>query len=162
MQQQPAGFYPPPQGYYPPQQMQQGYPPQGYPQSYPAQPVYMTGPPRDGQQQQPTMVMMPPGSLTGMPQQTQQVIMIPQQTHLSFSRDGPTTCICPGCHSQITTSYQSEPGCMAWLCCIALIWLSPLCLLPFCIPGCNDVTHSCPRCNIVIARLEAGNGGGVY
>ena len=158
MQQPVYGYYPPPQG------VQQGYPPQGYPsQNYPAQPMYMTGPPEVQTQQHPTMIMMPNGSLNGMPQQpqVQQVIMIPQQTtHLSFSRDGPTICICPGCHSQITTSYQSEPGCMAWLCCVALLWASPLCLIPFCIPGCNDVTHTCPRCNIIIARLEAGSGGG--
>jgi lipopolysaccharide-induced tumor necrosis factor-alpha factor len=154
----------PPGGYYPPQYptQQQVYPQQ---QGYPQQPIYINGP-IEGQMQGTTMVMMPPGSLTGMPQQQQQqqqVIMIPQQqTHLSFSRDGPTMCVCPNCHTHITTSFSSEPGCMAWLCCIALLWASPLCLIPFCIPGCNDVTHTCPRCQILIARLEAGSGGGVY
>ena len=38
--------------------------------------------------------------------------------------------------------------------CILLLLFWPAACLPFCIPSCQDVTHSCPACGVVVTRIS--------
>ncbi|XP_052071642.1 cell death-inducing p53-target protein 1 homolog isoform X4 [Mytilus californianus] len=143
---------------YPPQP-QQGYgqppPPQGYPQAgygqpqpygHPAQPGY--GPPQQGygqpqqgyaQQQAHTTVVVGQPTATVLVQQF---------------REAPVNTACPHCRAQVITATQYETGTFAWIICLVLCIVGcwPCCLIPFCVDGCKDVTHSCPNCKQVISR----------
>nr|AHI17292.1 lipopolysaccharide-induced TNF factor 2-c [Mytilus galloprovincialis] len=130
---QEAGYPPQPQGYGQPP------PPQGYPQA--AQPGY--GQPQQGyggQQQQ--------GHTTVVVGQPTTTVLVQQ------FREAPCNTACPHCRAQVITATQYETGTFAWIICLVLCIVGcwPCCLIPFCVDGCKDVTHSCPNCKQVISR----------
>ncbi|XP_071962602.1 lipopolysaccharide-induced tumor necrosis factor-alpha factor homolog [Antedon mediterranea] len=128
----PAGYaQPPPAGY--PQQAPAGYPqqaPGGYPQPY--------------QQPQTTVVV-------GQPSTTVTTVV-----HQVF-REFPVQTTCPNCRNNVTTVVRKEPGMFAWLLCLIIAffggWMG-CCLIPFCIDGCHDCTHTCPVCQYQISHYN--------
>lgn len=56
---------------------------------------------------------------------------------------------CPSCHSEITTSTDTEAGTrtylMSGLCLLFGCWLGCF-LIPCCMEDCLDVRHTCPNC----------------
>ncbi|ELU05556.1 hypothetical protein CAPTEDRAFT_140846, partial [Capitella teleta] len=72
----------------------------------------------------------------------------------NFGED-PVQTWCPNCQTQILTSTQYDVGTYAWLICAILCICGchlGCCLIPFCVPGCQDVIHSCPNCHQMITR----------
>uniref|UniRef100_A0A3Q2P6T9 Lipopolysaccharide-induced tumor necrosis factor-alpha factor homolog n=1 Tax=Fundulus heteroclitus TaxID=8078 RepID=A0A3Q2P6T9_FUNHE len=66
--------------------------------------------------------------------------------------DAPGRIQCRYCQTTVVTSTESKVGLCTWLTFGGLfifgIW--PVCLIPFCVPPCKDVQHSCPTCNNVL------------
>ncbi|XP_035990720.1 lipopolysaccharide-induced tumor necrosis factor-alpha factor homolog isoform X2 [Fundulus heteroclitus] len=66
--------------------------------------------------------------------------------------DAPGRMQCRYCQNTVVTSTEYKVGMCTWLIfgglCIFGIW--PFCLIPFCVPSCQDVQHSCPTCNHVL------------
>lgn len=60
----------------------------------------------------------------------------------------PVQVTCPNCGSQVLTATSTRPGLLTWLlsgaCFLFGCW--PCCLIPCCIPECQDVEHHCPSC----------------
>ena len=129
-----------PPGYYQPQMQQGG-------QQQP-QPYYQQGQPGQG------VVVM---GQVPVQQQTEIVVIEtgPQpQYGGGFSREVPAMCVCPNCRQTVSTNVSTEPGAQTWFCfCSLLLLFWPAACLPFCIPSCQDVTHSCPACGVVITRI---------
>lgn len=137
--------YPPQQGAYPqqgpyPQQPVGGaYPPA--PAGYPAYP--QQGPPPQGG------VMPPPGpGYQAVPVVTSQTqIVVASQVRYG---QNPMTVQCPHCQQTVTTSLGTQTGMLTWLSagliCLFGCWAG-CCLIPFCIPDLQDVTHQCPNCH---------------
>jgi len=100
----------------------------------------------------PSYAHPPPG--TAIPPVYQQPIPAQQvmvQAPIAYGKD-PVSMKCFHCGAQIQTSTESSPGAMAWMACGALAfagcfvgvtWLC--CCIPFCIPGLQDVKHTCPN-----------------
>lgn len=63
---------------------------------------------------------------------------------------------CPHCRVHIVSSTQTRAGLLAWLVCgiLALIGCWPCCILPFCVPKCQDVHHFCPNCNAFLGTYR--------
>ncbi|CAF3610542.1 unnamed protein product [Rotaria sordida] len=68
----------------------------------------------------------------------------------------PIHCICPHCHQQVVTRVDYYSGSFAWLMCLLLtvIGCIPCCVIPFCATSCQDVTHICPYCSMVVGRRK--------
>lgn len=64
---------------------------------------------------------------------------------------------CPYCHKNIVTRIGKRPGAAAWFSCLGIALFFPFgcCLIPFCIPECQDTDHYCPSCNNRIASVSA-------
>uniref|UniRef100_A0A915JLF6 LITAF domain-containing protein n=1 Tax=Romanomermis culicivorax TaxID=13658 RepID=A0A915JLF6_ROMCU len=61
----------------------------------------------------------------------------------------PSSIQCPHCSAHIVTGVNFVPGTLAWVLCIVLLLLGlwcGCCLIPFCMPECQDVEHRCPNC----------------
>ncbi|XP_006822651.1 LITAF domain-containing protein-like [Saccoglossus kowalevskii] len=75
-------------------------------------------------------------------------------------RDVPIQQQCPSCHQHIVTRMDYEFGLLVWLIagliCIVGGWLG-CCLIPFCIPALQDVTHHCPNCTTYLGRYDRVN-----
>ncbi|RIA89063.1 LITAF-like zinc ribbon domain-containing protein [Glomus cerebriforme] len=120
---------PPLSGYVSPQQPQ-----------HPQQPgvVYVTQP-----QMQPQQV-----HVVNMPAQTTGI----QQIISHF----PVNVVCPYCHNNIITVVTETVGGTAYLWSFILFLVCcPLMWLPCVISSCMDKTHTCPRCNNVLAIVKA-------
>ncbi|CAF1090340.1 unnamed protein product [Rotaria sordida] len=62
---------------------------------------------------------------------------------------------CPSCHQQIVTRVDYEPGGGTWLISLLICVFGGFlgcCLIPFCVPACQDAVHICPLCNTLIGR----------
>ncbi|XP_035990751.1 lipopolysaccharide-induced tumor necrosis factor-alpha factor homolog isoform X2 [Fundulus heteroclitus] len=74
------------------------------------------------------------------------VVMQPMPT------DAPGRMLCPHCQVSVVTSTEYKVGILTWtivgVLCIFGCW--PCCLIPFFVPACKDVEHSCPSCNNVL------------
>ncbi|KAM4595722.1 lipopolysaccharide-induced tumor necrosis factor-alpha factor homolog [Fundulus diaphanus] len=74
------------------------------------------------------------------------VVMQPMPT------DAPGRMLCPHCQISVVTSTEYKMGILTWtiagVLCIFGCW--PCCLIPFFVPACKDVEHSCPSCNNVL------------
>ncbi|XP_035990719.1 lipopolysaccharide-induced tumor necrosis factor-alpha factor homolog isoform X1 [Fundulus heteroclitus] len=138
--------YPQPVAQQNPQPVIQQYP-QPVVQQYP-QPVVQQYPqPVIQQYPQPVAQQNPQPVAQQIPQPvTQQVA---PQMRLT---DAPGRMQCRYCQNTVVTSTEYKVGMCTWLIfgglCIFGIW--PFCLIPFCVPSCQDVQHSCPTCNHVL------------
>ncbi|XP_065891286.1 LITAF domain-containing protein-like [Dysidea avara] len=61
----------------------------------------------------------------------------------------PVNIMCPNCRNQVSTKVEYESGTLMWILVLVLCLLGlwPCCLIPFCVDGCKDVSHTCPVCN---------------
>jgi lipopolysaccharide-induced tumor necrosis factor-alpha factor len=67
----------------------------------------------------------------------------------------PTRTQCPRCHQQVITVVNYSPGVGTLLIGLTICLFGGglgCCLIPLCVPGCQDVMHSCPACGSVIGR----------
>ncbi|XP_029706580.1 lipopolysaccharide-induced tumor necrosis factor-alpha factor homolog isoform X6 [Takifugu rubripes] len=89
---------------------------------------------------------------TQQPQLVQTVPVITNVGMVSQLQDVPGRITCPHCGQSVTTIVNYKCGLLTWVICGALgifgIW--PCCLIPFCVPSCKDVEHTCPCCNAVL------------
>lgn len=62
----------------------------------------------------------------------------------------PSRMQCPGCGQDVISRTTHNAGLLTWLLVGGLMvigcWLG-CCLIPCCVDGCQDVSHSCPNCN---------------
>jgi lipopolysaccharide-induced tumor necrosis factor-alpha factor len=67
----------------------------------------------------------------------------------------PASVQCQGCHQSVVTVVQHESGAGTWLISLLICLFGGVfgcCLIPFCVPGCQDAVHVCPACQSVIGR----------
>ncbi|XP_033120398.1 cell death-inducing p53-target protein 1 homolog [Anneissia japonica] len=148
-----AAGYPPQQPGY--QAQQPGYPPQ--------QPGYQAQPPPAGYQQPPAAgYPQQPQYTAGYPAPPTTVIVGQPTTHVTtvvhqIYRDFPVQTTCPNCQNNVTTVVRKEPGAFAWILCLIIAffggWMG-CCLIPFCVDGCMDCTHTCPVCKYQISHYN--------
>ena len=120
----------------------------------PTAPVSQTMPPAQPVQY---VAGAPPPVVAGAPAP---VVVVQQSTTAPLPANlGPSSmmCVCPSCHSTITTTTVYETGTLCWVICLIMLlfglWLG-CCLIPFCVDGCKDVVHKCPNCNALIGRYK--------
>lgn len=70
--------------------------------------------------------------------------------------ESPARCFCPTCHQHIITATENEAGTHTWaMCCLICFFCGILPgLIPFCVPDCQDVRHTCPNCKKTVAVFE--------
>ncbi|KAH9528080.1 LITAF domain-containing protein-like [Dermatophagoides farinae] len=65
----------------------------------------------------------------------------------------PISMECPYCHLNIVTRIRYMNGLLTYILCCGLLlvgcWYG-CCLIPFCMPACQDVEHYCPKCGMII------------
>ncbi len=66
---------------------------------------------------------------------------------------------CPNCRATITTTTTAQTGTLQYIAAGGLFlmgcWLG-CCCIPMCIDSWQDVTHTCPNCNIVLGKYHHG------
>uniref|UniRef100_A0A3B5JXI8 LITAF domain-containing protein n=1 Tax=Takifugu rubripes TaxID=31033 RepID=A0A3B5JXI8_TAKRU len=119
---------------------------QAQPGVYQAQPAVIQAPP---------VVVQAPPAVIQAPPVVVQCFSVPVITNVgmvSQLQDVPGRITCPHCGQSVTTIVNYKCGLLTWVICGALgifgIW--PCCLIPFCVPSCKDVEHTCPCCNAVL------------
>lgn len=113
------------------------YPAQQYQQQHHAiQPIHSPYP------QQP--IFTPPQPILAQPVIIQEVSPYPQPL------------FCSRCNASTISQTEQTPSIAAWLACLGLAFIGcwPCCCIPFCIDGCMDVDHKCPRCGKYLARFQ--------
>lgn len=76
--------------------------------------------------------------------------VIVQQPVSVFGRS-PIQCVCQNCHQNVITSTNVEPGAYTWLMCVVIcLFFGIFGLIPFCVPECQDVRHTCPNCHYTV------------
>ena len=108
-------------------------------------------PPGVDQQQQPGMAMgvAGPPVLVNPHMQAQQ----PKRKKAYDKNDWPmetTKVTCHKCGQEGYTEVEVKPSMLAWILCIVIAFLGcwcGCCLIPFCVPACNDIKHKCTKCN---------------
>lgn len=64
---------------------------------------------------------------------------------------------CPFCHQFITTDVTTKAGSAAYIACLISILfccIAGCCVIPFCMDGCKDVVHKCPKCRSYIKTCK--------
>ena len=77
-----------------------------------------------------------------------------QGDEIFFGRS-PVPTQCPRCCQQIVTIVDYESGTGTWLIALVIFFLGGFlgcCLIPFCVPSCQDAIHRCPSCGSTIGR----------
>ncbi|XP_015799281.2 lipopolysaccharide-induced tumor necrosis factor-alpha factor homolog [Nothobranchius furzeri] len=139
-----------------PQQHPQQHP-QQYSQQHPQQH------PQPIPQQFPQQIVEPAPQSVPHVSGTVQYSSTPQQVHVVHPvnqvvvvQQGPTNCpgkmLCPHCQTTVVTVTKHKPGLLTWIICgsLGIIGCWPFCLIPFCVPDCQDVEHHCPTCQNVL------------
>ena len=78
-----------------------------------------------------------------------------QMVNPAFIGRHPMAIQCPICYQQIVTVVQYENGGGTWLISLLICLFGGVfgcCLIPFCVPGCQDAVHTCPACQKMIGR----------
>ncbi|KAI2808813.1 hypothetical protein BLOT_006761 [Blomia tropicalis] len=69
----------------------------------------------------------------------------------------PMQVTCSNCNASVMTETSASPGLLTWLLSGTLLlvgcWLG-CCLIPCCIPECQDIEHRCPNCKIQIGTYR--------
>ncbi|KAH9390557.1 hypothetical protein TYRP_010653 [Tyrophagus putrescentiae] len=69
----------------------------------------------------------------------------------------PMQVTCSNCNAAVMTETSASPGLLTWLLSGTLLlvgcWLG-CCLIPCCIPECQDIDHRCPNCKIHIGTYR--------
>ncbi|XP_048762276.1 cell death-inducing p53-target protein 1-like isoform X5 [Ostrea edulis] len=89
--------------------------------------------------------------------QTTVVVAQPALTMVQQFRETPVHTKCPHCQAEIVTATSYETGTFAWIICLVLCLVGcdlGCCLIPFCVDGCKDVTHTCPNCRQVVGKYN--------
>jgi lipopolysaccharide-induced tumor necrosis factor-alpha factor len=89
-----------------------------------------------------------------MPVYAQTTILHPMIA-TGFIGRNPVPIQCPRCHQNVVTAVQYENGGGTWLIAALICFFGGIfgcCLIPFCVPGCQDAVHSCPACRSPIGR----------
>ncbi|XP_076362208.1 LITAF domain-containing protein-like isoform X4 [Tachypleus tridentatus] len=116
-------------------------------------PPYTSAPP-------PSSYNPPPGAYAGgyPPKSSTVVVGAPHTgpgltsvTVVNVSQWGPypMQMTCPRCAAQVMTETTASPGLLTWILSGSLIFLGcwfGCCLIPCCIPECQDIEHRCPNC----------------
>ncbi|ESO06654.1 hypothetical protein HELRODRAFT_160844 [Helobdella robusta] len=137
--------YPPTNPGYPP--TNPGHPPAVNPAYPPAAPGYQPAPPPG--YPQPTAPGYPPGGV--------QTTVIVQQPFVGRVPEHPFSTVCPNCRAQIVTHVDYQSGALVWLICLGLVLFGLVfgcCLIPFCINGLKDASHTCPQCKAMIGKYS--------
>jgi len=118
-------------------------PPMDPPPPYTPGPGYVTSPPQPGPQV-PGYGIPPPPRV---------------DIHVVHARMGPHSqqVTCGRCGALVMTETCVRPGLLTYLLCSALILLSCVwgcCLIPCCIPECQDVDHRCPSCSAHLGTFK--------
>ena len=94
-----------------------------------------------------------PGPTTVVVQTSQpQVVQPPPVIHFT---ENPQAHHCAFCNDNIVTNTKIEMGTGSWIAVGALLFLTGICCcLPCCIDSCQDVTHSCPKCNRIMGKKK--------
>jgi len=70
----------------------------------------------------------------------------------------PVTMVCPHCQKNITTRTHSQPSALAWIIgavlCLTCMW--PCACIPCCVDTLQQVTHTCPACNMTLGMYKGG------
>ncbi|VEL07906.1 unnamed protein product [Protopolystoma xenopodis] len=64
---------------------------------------------------------------------------------------------CPFCQQTISSSVTYESGVFTWLMCGVVAILGGIiccCLIPFCVDGCKDAVHACPKCKRMLGSYK--------
>ncbi|KAG2450540.1 hypothetical protein HYH02_005041 [Chlamydomonas schloesseri] len=125
------------------------YPPPAAPGQYPQQPYY----PPQGQGPVPGLAVHPQGSYVPAPPGTMMMMVpVPAQPQ-ALPHYWPNQSIsvwCAQCQSQVDTRIMFNPGLGTWLIAGGICLAGGIlgcCMIPFCVDGLKDCTHSCPKCN---------------
>ncbi|KAF7726877.1 hypothetical protein EC973_008384 [Apophysomyces ossiformis] len=98
-----------------------------------------------------------------MPMPSPVPIVTPNVIEISNLRMEPRVVQCPQCGHFVETVTHYESGSATFLSALALYFLgcnSGCCLVPFCLPMCKDVQHTCPGCDSTLAVYRRLDGWG--
>jgi len=93
----------------------------------------------------------------GYPQHAPVVVNQPVVIKNPTFRESPLQTECPKCHKNVTTKLHYSSGTFTWLACLGISFFGGIlgcCLIPFCVDGCKDVQHECPKCDKIIGRYS--------
>lgn len=143
------------------------YPSSGPTAEIPPPPPYTSyaAPPAPPQQQQPTQPFQyqyappsPPLQPTTLPRMTAYgAVTGPALESLISLRDDPGFVQCPHCGHHVETVTEHQNGSASVFSAVLLFLCgchSGGCLIPFCLPMCQDVAHTCPACQMPIATFS--------
>ena len=77
------------------------------------------------------------------------------QPVVTFLGHKPSTTQCMKCRQQVITTVRYEISGMTWLVAFLICVFGGFigcCLIPFCVPGCQDAVHTCPSCHTTLGR----------
>jgi lipopolysaccharide-induced tumor necrosis factor-alpha factor len=83
-----------------------------------------------------------------------QPIMVVQPS-TGYLGHNPSPIQCPSCRQQVVTIVRYEAGAITWVIALVICFLGGFigcCLIPFCIPACQDAVHTCPACHTPLGR----------
>ncbi|XP_077869295.1 LITAF domain-containing protein-like [Saccoglossus kowalevskii] len=74
--------------------------------------------------------------------------------HVVSYREGPVRVQCGQCNEEVVSTVSYKQGILTWLLCFLMClfgcWLC--CWIPFCVHGCKDIVHTCPKCGAILGK----------